>query len=213
MSPGFCAGFGSSSDFSSSFGFGFGFSFGFGFGFSFGPVQIGGRVGVGVELTDPPNLHDRSHTHTHFSPTPTPTPTVSLHPTLSFSLTRSLTLNPHSHPHPHPSLPPLGASLAAELGSATCHVLSAPRASNRFTYFWGGAGDTIHNSYEAPPTVTSVGMTYDAFRSERAKTRTQHGAEHGKTPSMRSLKNGMGLRITWKTSLIDSWHSMTPNMA
>ena len=34
-----------------------------------------------------------------------------------------------------------GDSLAAEFGDLACHCLAAPTATNRFTYYWGGAGD------------------------------------------------------------------------
>ena len=57
-----------------------------------------------------------------------------------------------------------GDELAAELGGVACHVLQAPLASNRFTYFWGGAGDRVHGHYEAPPTVSSVAMPFADFR-------------------------------------------------
>lgn len=55
------------------------------------------------------------------------------------------------------------ASLARQLGGVRCHVLAAPRESSRFTYFWGGAGDSVHDHYASPPTVHSVGMQFSEF--------------------------------------------------
>lgn len=48
-----------------------------------------------------------------------------------------------------------GDFLAAQLGDFTCHVLSAPASSSRFTYYWGLPGDTVHDKWEAPPAAHS----------------------------------------------------------
>ena len=50
-----------------------------------------------------------------------------------------------------------------QLGGMPCHVLTAPAASNRFTYFWGGAGDSVHSHYESPSTNHSEGMSFGDF--------------------------------------------------
>ena len=57
-----------------------------------------------------------------------------------------------------------GADLARELGNTTCHVLSAPKEPNRFTYYWGGPGDERHSHYAEKAKVSSVAMSYAAFR-------------------------------------------------
>lgn len=59
-----------------------------------------------------------------------------------------------------------GDELARQLRGATCHVLAAPRTSNRFTYYWGGRGDALHSHYDVPATVQSVGMEYPEFRDK-----------------------------------------------
>ena len=68
------------------------------------------------------------------------------------------------------------ATLSSELRGATCHVLSAANASRRFTYYWGGSGDPLHGHYDAPPAVTSVGMTFDEFRQRVRASRRCHDA-------------------------------------
>ena len=67
-----------------------------------------------------------------------------------------------------------GETLATELDGVACHVLAAPASSNRFTYFWGSGSDTMHAHYDAPPTVTSIGMSFHDFRQ---KVRSRGGSD------------------------------------
>ena len=77
-----------------------------------------------------------------------------------------------------------GSMLAAELDGVPCHVLSAPPASQRFTYYWGGGSDVLHSHYEEPTRVKSIGMTYDGFRAAA-------GAESGGAASALYLQTGL----------------------
>ena len=83
-----------------------------------------------------------------------------------------------------------GSTLASALGGVTCHVLSAPIASNRFTYFWGAGSDTVHSHYVAPPTVTSVGMSYADFR------------EHVHREGQHTQRGGAGKALYLQTGLV-----------
>ena len=83
-----------------------------------------------------------------------------------------------------------GEHLAAQLAPLKCHVLCAPSVSSRFTYFWGVGGDTLHSHYEAPPTVTSVGMSFAEFRRS-AKTRRRDRGSGRATAGARTDRSGL----------------------
>ncbi|KAL1518646.1 hypothetical protein AB1Y20_002934 [Prymnesium parvum] len=65
-----------------------------------------------------------------------------------------------------------------QLGEMVCHVLTAPAASSRFTYFWGGEGDTVHSHYDSPPTNHSEGMPFRQFVHRIRQRREGEASAH-----------------------------------
>ena len=123
-----------------------------------------------------------THGRTYHGPTLRPLPEADARSCAGCQAALAAASKPHAIVIRHASLAEeaagwTGAMLAAELGGATCHVLSAPRASNRFTYYWGGKGDSMHSGYEATPTVRARG-SHDACALSHSHASRSHAVGH-----------------------------------